>query len=142
MADPTDITALIFDTSGSGFPYPSVPGEGVEEDPSFLGSVGNASGISFEAEPGDVLLVWNKDSGNHDVTLYPATNARGRDAADNLTFTLGANEGAVLGPFPLDGWYFTEKLTDHGYGVNAAAADPAEAEHIEFAVIRFKNPPR
>lgn len=85
-----------------------------------------ADGASFPITERELLLVKNLNVGAQTVTISSVVDGRNR-TGDITTYSLGASEYAVFGPFTREGWAQSTGLLHFA----ASAAD------VNFAVIRF-----
>ncbi len=93
----------------------------------FTFAAADASNYNQCAHTGrELLLVQNSDNSNA-YTVTVTSKAIGGRTGDVSAYSVGANEFAVLGPFPLRGWSQTGRKL-YFQGSNAA---------IKFAVIKI-----
>jgi hypothetical protein len=85
-----------------------------------------ADGFSFTHTGREILIVQNANVGAKTVTITSVANAKKR-TGDITTYSVGASEFAIFGPFPKDGWTQSTGLL-HGA---ASAAD------VNLAVVRL-----
>lgn len=58
----------------------------------------------FVMSGNDLLLAWNTGAGARTVTLTSSADPNNRRTGDITTYSIGAGEIAVFGPFKKDGW--------------------------------------
>lgn len=62
---------------------------------------------SCVASGNDLIIAHNTDSGAHNITITSVANEKGR-SGDISSYSLGAGEYAIFGPFLLPGWEQTD----------------------------------
>lgn len=114
-------------TKGS---YPSLPLSANSADVAWTAAGAEfADGFSIPHTGKEILLVRNDNVGPQTVTINSLADAKHQRTGDITTYSVGAGEYAVFGPWQADGWRQSTGLV-HGA---ASAAD------VMLAVIRLNS---